>query len=118
MAKVQKKGVREAERDAELRTFVADHPDGWNHHAWLGLLDRLRERGHDANDTDAVGVELERHRIRGALSGVDGVGPRRIDALAERFGSLWALRHADADEIAAVPGVPRAIAERIRNSLR
>ncbi|MDQ3556972.1 MAG: hypothetical protein M3409_09395, partial [Gemmatimonadota bacterium] len=48
-----------ARRTEELRAFVAEHPDGWNHPQWTALLERLRERGHDTGDADSVGAELE-----------------------------------------------------------
>lgn len=100
-------------RSAELSRFVDEHPEGWEHRDWLGLLDRLRDQGHDTADQDAVGAELERERLSRSLARLPGVGPRRVQALATHFGTLWALRHTSADEIAAVPGVPRAVAERI-----
>ncbi|MGC9457190.1 MAG: helix-hairpin-helix domain-containing protein, partial [Halothiobacillaceae bacterium] len=39
--------------------------------------------------------------------------PRRRQALLKHFGGLQALKRAGIDEIATVPGVSRALAERI-----
>ena len=116
-AKKASASQQKAERTAELRAFVAEHPDGWNHHEWTELLDRLRERGHETGDADSIGAELELERLSSSLAGLSGVGPRRVEALARHFGTLWALRHASPEEIAAVPGIPRALAERISSSV-
>jgi excinuclease ABC subunit C len=57
-------------------------------------------------------------RLSASLASLRGVGPRRVEALGDHFGTLWALRHASVEEIAAVPGVPRALAERISSAVR
>lgn len=103
-----------------LRAFVDSHPGGWDHDAWLGLLTDLSGSGHDIDDTEAIGRALERERVRAVLegAGVKGLGPKRRDALIEHFGSLWALRHASADEIAEVPRVHRDLAEAIVEAIR
>ena len=72
----------------ELRRFVGEHPQGWRHDDWLGLLDRLRERGHEVGDPDAVGSSLERERVAVTLEGVKGIGPQRIRSIVERYGTL------------------------------
>jgi len=48
------------------------------------------------------------------LDDVEGLGPKRRKALMKRFGSFRRLRAASVDDIAAVPGIPRAVAENIR----
>jgi hypothetical protein len=103
-----------------LRAFVDSHPGGWDHNAWHGLLTDLSASGHDTADTEAIGRELERERVRAVLegAGVKGLGPKRRDALVEHFGSLWALRHASADEIAALPHIRRDLAEAILQAIR
>ncbi|MDM8270601.1 excinuclease ABC subunit UvrC [Thermophilibacter provencensis] len=52
------------------------------------------------------------------LDDVPGVGPKRKRALMKRFGSLKKLRTATVEEIAEVPGVTRAVAESIYETLR
>ena len=47
------------------------------------------------------------------LDDVPGVGPKRKKALLKAFGSVKRLREATVDEIAAVPGIPRDVAEEI-----
>jgi hypothetical protein len=102
----------------ELREFASSHRQGWNHDGWTGLLNQLSEKGHDVSDAEGIGRQLEEERLALELEGVQGVGPAKIRKLAEEFGNLWALRHADADRIATAGGVKREVAERIQASLR
>jgi excinuclease ABC subunit C len=53
-----------------------------------------------------------------ALDDIPGVGPKRKKALLKHFGSLKKLRAASAEEIAAVPGVPREVADEIVRVVR
>ena len=46
-----------------------------------------------------------------ALDEIPGVGPKRRKALLKAFGSVKRLREAPVDDIAAVPGIPREVAE-------
>lgn len=76
----------------------------------LYLLQRVRDEAHR--------FAITHHRERrtkamtaSALDEVPGLGPVRRAALLERFGSVRALRAADVDQVAAVPGVgPRTAA--------
>lgn len=102
----------------DLRRFVDENPDGWGHDQWQGLLGRLGEQGHDTSDPDRIGMELERERLHSRLQGIQGVGAQRARSIVERFGTLYSLRHADADEIARHAKVSRDEAERIKNQLR
>ena len=52
------------------------------------------------------------------LDEVEGVGPTRKRAIMRHFGSMKKLRAASADEIAAVKGVPRHVAEDVYRTLR
>ena len=97
----------------DLRQFVAEHPQGWSHDDWLGLLSRLGERGHDVGDPDTVGIALEREGLAARLAGVPGVGPQRIRSIVERYGSLSDLRQAGPEDLSRSAGIPRALAERI-----
>lgn len=112
---------KEKERDElreDLRAFAAARPSGWEHHDWLAFLDHLRERGHDTSDPEAIGAALERERLAVVLAGVEGLGPRRVHSLVDRFRTLWSMRHAAADEVAGVPGMNRPVAERLVRELR
>ena len=102
-----------------LHAFVETHPAGWNHEDWLGLLTDLDASGIDVSEPHGIGEELERTRLTWELKrhAVPGLGPKRTEALARRFGTVWALRHASVDEIARVPSMTRALAEKVRRAL-
>lgn len=82
----------------------------------LYLVQRLRDEAHR--------FALAYHRkvrsraaTRSALDDLPGVGPARKRALLRVFGTSRALRRASVEEMAAVPGIGRALAERIRAHL-
>ncbi|HXY68524.1 MAG TPA: helix-hairpin-helix domain-containing protein, partial [Gemmatimonadales bacterium] len=78
----------------------------------LRLMQRARDEAH------RVAVTFNRKRrsartLTSELLAVPGIGPSRRRALLERFGSLAGVRSASLDELAAVPGVSRGLAERL-----
>lgn len=82
----------------------------------LRLLQRARDEAH------RFGLAYSRKRrtdrvITSELLGVPGIGPGRRRALLERFGSLAGVRTASLAELAEVPGISRALAERIHHHL-
>jgi excinuclease ABC subunit C len=82
----------------------------------LFLMQRVRDEAHRF----AITHHRSRRRKAGVASQLDsipGVGPARRKALLKAFGSLDAIRIASADELAAVPGVPRAVALAIKEHL-
>jgi hypothetical protein len=103
---------------ADLRAFAQARPGGWNHEDWVVFLADLSARGHDVSDSAGIGSRLEHERLSVVLSGVQGLGPRRVQSLADRFRTLYGLRHAGADEIAAVAGMTRPLAQRVAEELR
>jgi hypothetical protein len=102
---------------ADLRAFVTARPAGWGHEDWLAFLDHLRERGHDTSDPEAIGLLLERERLASVLERVHGMGPRRVAAVVERYDTIWSCARADVDEISALPGLNRALAEKVRQAV-
>lgn len=105
---------RDSNLKADLREFASARPGGWNHDDWIGFLDHLRGRGHDVSDADGVGLSLERERLGLQLEQIPGMGPRRVEALVDRYHTLYSLRQAGVDELAEVSGMNRALAERVR----
>ena len=51
------------------------------------------------------------------LDGVPGIGPKRRSALLKHFGSIDAVRAASIEELAAVQGMTRKVAEQLKASL-
>ncbi|HEY0024954.1 MAG TPA: hypothetical protein VGB24_18715 [Longimicrobium sp.] len=102
---------------ADLRAFAIARPGGWNHEDWLGFLDSLRQKGHDLSAPEEIGSRLERERLGVVLSGIQGIGPKRVDALVNRFHTLYSARHASVEEFAGA-GLPRADAERVLRELQ
>ncbi len=49
--------------------------------------------------------------VASVLDGIDGLGPKRKKALLKAFGSVRKMREATLEEIAAVDGIPRQVAE-------
>lgn len=105
----------ESTLDDTLEKFVGNHPKGWGHGEWERLLAELKDRGVDTTDEVAIGASLERARLLARLERlpVKGLGPRRREKIAERYGRLWDLRQASAEEIAASSGTPRRVAEEL-----
>ncbi|HEX5869507.1 MAG TPA: hypothetical protein VFY65_03765 [Longimicrobium sp.] len=107
---------REKEVDqlqADLRAFAIARPSGWNHEDWMAFLGHLGEKGHDVSDHQAIGARLERERLAVALEAIEGLGPRRVQSLVDRFQTMWSMRHAQAADVATVAGMTRPLAERV-----
>ncbi|MFQ5933016.1 MAG: helix-hairpin-helix domain-containing protein [Dehalococcoidia bacterium] len=51
------------------------------------------------------------------MDNVPGIGPKRKKALLRKFGSVKAIREAEIDEIAAVVGMTRSLAQRVKEHL-
>ena len=78
----------------------------------LKLMQRARDEAH------RVAVTFNRKRraartLTSELLAVPGIGPSRRRALFERFGSLAGVQSASVEELAAVPGISRALGERL-----
>ena len=102
-----------------LKEFVERHPDGWNHDDWLGLLSELQSDGTDVSQPEAVGVQLEKTRLRWMLDKhpVPGLGPKRRAALVDRFGTLGHLRSASVDDVADVPSINKSLAQKVVSAI-
>ena len=98
-----------------LQAFVERHPEGWNHVEWLALLAELGQNGGETGDPAEVGLALERTRLEWELSrrAVTGLGPKRREALVDRFETLWRLKQAQVEDVAGVPTIPRSLAEKV-----
>lgn len=82
----------------------------------LHLIQHVRDEAHRFAIT---GHRQQRGKQQKAstLVDIEGVGPKRKQALIRRFGGLKELSRASADEIAKVPGISRALAQKIFDNL-
>jgi excinuclease ABC subunit C len=83
----------------------------------LRLLQRARDEAHRF----AVTYSRKRRAARTVTSellNIPGIGGQRRRALLERFGSLAGVRLATPEEIVAIPGFSRTLAERILHHLK
>jgi hypothetical protein len=112
---------REKEVDqlqADLRAFAIARPSGWNHEDWMSFLGHLKEKGHDVTDHQTIGARLERERLAVALESIEGLGPKRVQSLVDRFQTMWSMRHAQSADVATVAGMTRPLAERVVQQMR
>jgi excinuclease ABC subunit C len=82
----------------------------------LYLVQRVRDEAHRF----AVGYHRavrQRKGLASQLEEVPGIGPKRRQALLQHFGSIEAIRQASVDELAAVPGMTRKMAEQVKETL-
>ena len=82
----------------------------------LYLVQRIRDEAH------RFAITYHRNlRSKGSLQSsidlVTGIGPKRKRMLLRRFGSIQAIKDAPVDEIAAVPGLTRSLALRLKQTL-
>ncbi|HEY0442883.1 MAG TPA: excinuclease ABC subunit UvrC [Candidatus Limnocylindrales bacterium] len=82
----------------------------------LYLVQRIRDEAHRFAITYHRDLRAKAS-IRSGFDDLDGVGPKRRQALLRVFGSLKRVREAPVEQIAAVPGIGPALAQRIKASL-
>ena len=82
----------------------------------LYLVQRLRDEAHRFAITYHRDLRAKAS-VRSAFDDLPGVGPKRRQALLRVFGSVKRVREAPVEQIAAVPGIGGALAERIKATL-
>ncbi len=79
----------------------------------LMLLQRIRDEAHRFAVTFHRSVR-SKSSVRSLLDDVPGIGPKRKKILVRRFGSAKMVLQASEEELAAVPGITRDLAKRIK----
>ncbi len=82
----------------------------------LYLVQRLRDEAHRFAITYHRSLR-DKRTVRSAFDDLPGVGPKRKRELLKVFGSIKRVRDAPVEQIAAVPGIGRALAARIKATL-
>lgn len=82
----------------------------------LHLVQRIRDEAHRF----ALRQHQAQRRKTGLASQLDsiaGIGPARRKALIRTFGSLEGIRQAPLEDLMAIPGITRDLAERVKAGL-
>ena len=82
----------------------------------LYLLQRIRDEAHRFAITYHRQVRSTR-TFRSVLDDIPGIGPKRKKALLRHFGSARAIATATVEELAAVDGMSRDVAERVKEHI-
>ncbi|KFA98908.1 excinuclease ABC subunit UvrC [Vibrio sp. ER1A] len=83
----------------------------------LHLIQHIRDESHDHA---IAGHRAKRAKTRrtSPLEGIEGIGPKRRQALLKYMGGLQELKRASVEEIAKVPGISKSLAENIYQALK
>ncbi|MFA0085805.1 excinuclease ABC subunit UvrC [Vibrio sp. 10N.261.51.F12] len=83
----------------------------------LHLIQHIRDESHNHA---IAGHRAKRGKARrtSPLEGIEGVGPKRRQALLKYMGGLQELKRATVEEIAKVPGISISLAENIHQALK
>ena len=82
----------------------------------LYLVQRIRDEAHRFAITYHRNLR-SKGSLRSPMDLVTGIGPKRKRTLLRRFGSLQGIREASVEDIAAVPGLTRSIAIRLKQAV-
>ncbi len=83
----------------------------------LHMIQHIRDESH----SHAIsGHRAKRGKVKkeSALQHIEGVGPKRRQALLKYLGGMQELKRASVEEIAKVPGISRLLAEKIHSTLQ
>ncbi len=83
----------------------------------LHLMQHIRDESHNHA---IAGHRAKRGKTRrtSSLEGIEGVGPKRRQALLKYMGGLQQLKRASVEEISKVPGISHSLAENIYQALK
>jgi excinuclease ABC subunit C len=107
----RKPGMEQVFLSGQQRPFILA-PDS----PALHLFQHIRDEAHRFAITGHR-KRRARSRQRSVLEEIPGIGPRRRGQLLRQFGGLQELKRAGVDDLAAVEGISRELAERIYAAL-
>ncbi|WP_428945788.1 excinuclease ABC subunit UvrC [Pantoea sp. FN060301] len=83
----------------------------------LHVIQHIRD---DSHNHAITGHRNKRAKVKNtsALESIEGIGPKRRQQLLKYMGGLQPLMNASVDEIAKVPGISHALAEKIFSALK
>ncbi|WP_226020084.1 excinuclease ABC subunit UvrC [Serratia symbiotica] len=110
-----------ADRKAGLETlFFVPEGEGVSLQSDSPALHVIQHIRDDSHNHAITGHRQRRAKVRNtsSLELIDGVGPKRRQVLLKYMGGLQPLLNASIEEIARVPGISQALAEKIYNALK
>jgi len=110
-----------ADRKAGLETlFFVPEGEGFALPADSPALHVIQHIRDDSHNHAITGHRQRRAKVRttSALEEIEGVGPKRRQVLLKYMGGIQPLLNASVEEIAQVPGISNALAEKIHNALK
>ncbi|MGW1441532.1 excinuclease ABC subunit UvrC [Serratia rhizosphaerae] len=110
-----------ADRKAGLETlFFVPAGEGISLPADSPALHVIQHIRDDSHNHAITGHRQKRAKVKNtsALELIEGVGPKRRQTLLKFMGGLQPLMNASVEEIAKVPGISQALAEKIYNALK
>ena len=82
----------------------------------LYLMQRIRDEAHRFAITFHRNLR-SKSNLKSPIDMVTGIGPKRKRMLLRRFGSLQGIKEATVEDIAAVPGLTRSLAVRLKQTI-
>jgi excinuclease ABC subunit C len=81
------------------------------------LVQRIRDEAHRYGITYHRNLR-SKEQVRSRLDDIPGIGPKRRKAILKHFdGDIERVRKASIEELMAVPGISRKVAETVREAL-
>jgi excinuclease ABC subunit C len=99
--------------------YIVDEPDPTilpRRSEGLYLVQRIRDEAHRFA-VKQHRVQRRRSGLASQLDGIAGIGPARRKALIRAFGDIESIRKASVEDLAAVRGINRDLAERLKAEL-
>lgn len=107
-----------AKREEEVFTLYSEESIKIPHRDYsLKMLQRIRDEAHRFAITYFRNIHSKRN-LQSVLTEIDGIGKARRMALLEKFGTLERIMDASVDDIAAVNGISKTIAQNIKSYLQ